>query len=140
VIAVEDRLDATVILAVSDLGRQASKYGYDSWDGKMCAVAAALVMSESRKDRRSDEFLELMEAFEKYPDDEELKKLKEDYGRIEDYVLDCHTVAGRKMGRGERYWLETSSETVNKMNVYDAWREQFWKPLMMRLAKEKVKV
>lgn len=31
IIAVEDCLDAQVILAVSELGRQAARYGYDTW-------------------------------------------------------------------------------------------------------------
>jgi hypothetical protein len=136
IIAVEDCLDATVILAVSELGRQAMKYGYDSWDGRRCAVAASLLMSESRKDNRADEFLELMDVAEKGTDDEELKAKMEDLARIEDYVHDQHTASGRRMGRGDLFWYEVSSETVHKTPEYEAWREQFFKPLMVRLAKE----
>lgn len=135
IIAVEDCLDATVILAVSELGRQAMKYSYETWDGRRCAVAAALLMSESRKDRRADEFLELMDVMEKRKDDGELSRKKEEYGRVEDYVLDCHTVSGRKLGRGDLFWYEVSSETVDKTVEYEKWRGWF-KPLMMRLAKK----
>lgn len=135
VISVEDCLDATVVLAVSELGRQATKYGYESWDGRRCAVAAALLMSDSRKDRRADEFLELMDVMEKRENDGELSRKKEEYSRVEDYVLDCHTLQGRKMGRGDLFWYEVSSETVDKTVEYEKWRSWF-KPLMVRLAKK----
>jgi replication-associated recombination protein RarA len=139
VIAVEDVLDATVIVTVSELGRQASKYGYESWDGRRCAVAAALLMAESKKDRRADEFLELVDAIEKNVDkNKDLTEKLETLSKIEDYVLDMHTLQGRKMGRGNLYWYETSSETVDKTPEYEEWHKWF-KPLMVRLAKEKVK-
>lgn len=136
IIAVEDVLDATVILAVSELGRQAGSYGYDSEDGHRCAVAASFLMAECKKSRFADEFLELMSAIENHGDDVDLQKIKEELGKVEDYVLDMHTVAGRKLGRGNLYWLEVSSETVNRSPSYEAWREQFFKPLMLRLVKE----
>jgi hypothetical protein len=135
IIAVEDCLDALVIVAVSELSKQAMKYGYETWDGRRCAVAAAILMAESRKDRRSDEFLELMDVAEKGTDDEELKAKMEDLAKIDDYVLDCHTAQGKRMKRGDLYWLETSSETVGKTSGYEEWRRWF-KPLMVRLAKE----
>ena len=103
IIAVEDCLDAIVILAVSELGRQATKFGYDSWDGRRCAVAATILMAESKKDRRSDEFLELMDVAEKGTDDEELRAKIEDLTKIEDYVHDQHTASGRRMGRGDLF-------------------------------------
>lgn len=134
IIAVEDCLDATVILTVSELGRQAMRYGYDSWDGKRCAVAASFLMAECKKDRRADEFLELMEIFEKCEDDGELCRHMSDFAKIEDYVIDMHTVEGRKLGRGNLYWFEVSSETVGKTPAYTKWRS-WWKPLMVRLAK-----
>lgn len=135
IITVEDCLDALVIVTVSELGKQAMKYGYDSWDGRRCAVAAAVLMAESRKDRRSDEFLELMDMAEKGRDDEELKARMDDLARIEDYVHDQHTASGRRMGRGDLFWYEVSSETVDKTSNYEKWRRWF-KPLMVRLAKE----
>jgi hypothetical protein len=134
IIAVEDVLDATVILAVSESGRQTGKYGYDTEDGKRCAVAASFLMAECRHDRRADEMLELCGAFEKYPDDEELKAKKKDLAKIEDYVLDVHTIAGRKLGRGNLFWYEVSSGTVNKTAAYGKWLS-WWKPIMVRLAK-----
>lgn len=136
IIAVEDCLDATVILAVSELGRQAIKYGYETWDGRRCAVAAAFLMSESKKDRRADEFLELMDVMEKRKDDWELSIKREEYGRVEDYVLDCHTLQGRRMGRGDGFWIEVSSETENKTPVYEKWCSWF-KPLMLEIVKAK---
>jgi hypothetical protein len=135
IIAVEDCLDALVIVAVSELGRQAMKCGYETWDGRRCAVAAAILMAESRKDRRSDEFLELMDVVEKGTDDEELKAKMDDLAKIEDYVHDQHTASGRRMGRGDLFWYEVSSETVNKTAEYAKWRDWF-KPLMVRLVKE----
>jgi hypothetical protein len=135
IIAVEDVLDATVILVVSELGRQAVKYGYDSWDGRRCAVAASLLMADCRKDRRSDEFCELMDVEEKGTDNEELKAKIRELAKIEDYVHDQHTASGRRMGRGDLFWYEVSSETVGKTAEYAKWRDWF-KPLMVRLAKE----
>ncbi len=137
IITVEDCLDATTIIAVSELGRQAMKYRYDTWDGKRCAVAAALLMSESKKDRRADEFLELMDVMENR-EDKELSMKRIEYNRTEDYVLDCHTIQGRRMGRSDLYWHEISSKTVNKTNQYQAWHSWF-NPLMIRLVKERKK-
>ena len=122
-------------MAVSELGRQAMKYGYETWDGRRCAVAGAILMAESRKDRRSDEFLELMDVAEKGTDNEELKAKIEELAKIEDYVHDQHTASGRRMGRGDLFWYEVSSETVGKTVEYAKWRDWF-KPLMVRLAKE----
>jgi hypothetical protein len=135
IIAIEDCLDALVIVAVSELGRQTMKYGYETWDGRRCAVAAAILMAESSKDRRSDEFLELIDVAEKGTYDEELKIKMEDLAKIEDYVRDQHTASGRRMGRGDLFWYEMSSETVSKTAEYAKWRDWF-KPLMIRLAKE----
>lgn len=135
VIAVEDVLDSNIIVAVSELGRQARFYKYDSWNGKRCAVAAALLMAESEKDRRADEFLELMDKIEKHPEDKELSEKLKTLTKIEDYVLDMHTIQGRKRGRGLLHWYEESSETVNKKAKYEEWRKWF-KPLMVRLTKE----
>jgi hypothetical protein len=134
-IGVEDCLDALVIVGVSELGRQAMRYGYETWDGRRCAVAAAILMAESKKDRRSDEFLELMDVAEKRIDDKELEAKMHDFAKIEDYVHDQHTASGRRMGRRDLFWYEISSETVGKTSGYEEWRRWF-KPLMMRLAKE----
>jgi len=137
VIAVEDALDANVITAVAELGRQATRYKYDTWDGKRCAVASALLMAEAQKDRRADEFLELMDKIEKHGDkDKELAEKLRTLTKTEDYVLDMHTYQGKKKGRGELFWYEVSSETVNKKAEYEEWHKWF-KPLMVRLAKEK---
>jgi len=137
IIAVEDVLDANVIAVVSELARQASHYKYDTWDGKRCAVAAALLMTEAKKDRRADEFLELMTAIEKLGDkDKNLAEKLQTLQKIDDYVLDMHTYEGRRMGRGNLFWYEVSSETTDKTAEYEKWHKWF-KPLMVRLTKEK---
>ena len=95
-------------------------------------------MAESGKDRRADEFLELMDAIEKNPDLNLLKSAKAMFAIVPDEALDMHTVQGRKLGRGDLFWYEASSETVNKTSAYEKWREWF-KPLMIQLVKEKVR-
>lgn len=142
VIADEDVGQPDAIVAVDVLYRKflavkkADEKGDVSWDAKRCAVCAAKILAESKKDRRSDEFLELMEVIEKHGKDEQLQKVKVGLEAIPDEALDCHTARGRRMGRGDRYWLEVSSETVNRTTEYEAWRELFFKPLMLRLVKE----
>ncbi len=131
IISAEDVLDPNVIVTVDVLRREAKEFGYESWDGKRCAVAAAILLAESKKDRRADEFLELMAAVDKHGDKIlELAEVKKEFESIPDEALDMHTTRGRKMGRGERYWYEVSSETENKMDNYAKWRE-WWKPLML---------
>jgi len=138
IIAVEDVLDVNVIVAVSELGRQVSRYKYDTWDGRRCAVAAALLMAESKKDRRTDEFLELMEKIEKHPEYKELSEKLRALAKIEDYFLDMHTLQGKKRGRGDLFWYEVSSETVNKTAAYKKWQSWF-KPLMIEIVKKEGK-
>jgi hypothetical protein len=135
IISVEDVLDPAIIVAVEILRRQAGGFGYESWDGKRCAVAAALLMAESKKDRRTDEFLELMEVAEK--DSEKIPEfdgLLQELKETPDEALDMHTNEGRRMGRGEEFWLEVSSETSDKTEAYQRWRE-WWKPLMLKATK-----
>jgi hypothetical protein len=107
VIANEDVGQPLEIVVVDVLYRKfmAMKGGVEkgevSWDAKQCAVCAAKILSEARKDRRADEFLELMEAIEKHGQDVELQKIKAELGAIPDEALDCHTARGRRMGRGD---------------------------------------
>jgi len=107
-----------------------------SWDMKRCVVCAAKLLADSPKDRRADEFLELMEAMEKYGNKFGLKTLKGSITLAPDEAFDTHTIQGRRMGRGLLYWYEVSSETVNKKPEYEKWHKWF-KPLMVELAKEK---
>jgi replication-associated recombination protein RarA len=143
VIADEDVGQPDAIVAVDVLYRKflAMKGGTEkgelSWDAKRCVLCAAKILSEAPKDRRGDEFLELMEAIEKHGKDEQLQKIKTELEAIPDEALDMHTLQGRRMGRGDLYWYEVSSETVNKTPEYEAWREQFFKPLMLQLTKKK---
>lgn len=140
IISVEDVLDPTVIIDIDVLKRQAKEFGYETWEGKRCAIAAVLLMAESNKDRRADEFLELMEAVNKFGDIiTEFVEVKKELESIPDEALDMHTTRGRKMGRGERYWYEVSSETENKIDAYRKWRE-WWKPLMLKTIKKEDKV
>jgi hypothetical protein len=82
--------------------------------------------------------LELIEVLEKATKDEQLEKKKEDWKSVPDEALDMHTIKGRKTGRGNLFWYEVGSETVNKTEAYEKWRKWF-KPLMVKLTKEKVK-
>lgn len=108
-----------------------------SWDEQRCIVAAAKILSESPKDRRADEFLELMTAIERRASkSEELSKKLESLSKIEDYFLDVHTVEGRKMHRGNLYWYAVSSETVGKTPAYEEWHKWF-QPLMIEIEKKK---
>jgi replication-associated recombination protein RarA len=143
VIADEDAGQPDTIVAVDVLYRKHMAMKKDvktgeqlSWDAKRCAIVAAKILAEALKDRRGDEFLELMEAIEKHGKDEQLQKIKTELEVIPDEALDMHTLQGRRMGRGNLYWIEVSSETENKTPEYEAWREQFFKPLLARLAKE----
>lgn len=142
VIADEDVGQAEAIVAVDVLYRKfmgfkkVAKKGDLSWDMKRCVVCAAKILVEAPKDRRADEFLEMIETIEKYGDDEELKKKRTELEAIPDEALDMHTLRGRRMGRGNLFWYEISSETVGKTPEYEAWHKWF-KPLMVRLTKEK---
>ncbi len=132
IISAEDVLDPNIITAVDVLKKQAKEFGYETWEGKRCAIAAAILMAESKKDRGADEFLELMVAINKEGNIiPELAGVKKELESIPDEALDMHTTRGRKMGRGERYWYEVSSETQDKIDAYRKWRE-WWKPLMLK--------
>jgi replication-associated recombination protein RarA len=141
VIADEDVGQPLEIVAVDVLYRKfvAMKGGVEkgevSWDAKQCVIVAAKILAEAQKDRRGDEFLELMEAIEKHGEDAEVQKIKAKLEAIPDEALDMHTLQGRRMGRGQAFWIETSSETLGKTSLYEEWRK-WWKPLMMRLARE----
>jgi hypothetical protein len=144
IIADEDVGQPEAITAVDVLYRKFMALKKDgkekklSWDMQRCVVCAAKILANSPKDRRSDEFLELIDAVEKRTDDEELRKKEEELERIPDEALDMHTLAGRRMGRGNLFWYEVSSETVNQAPQYKAWREWF-KPLMVRLESQRKK-
>ncbi len=142
VIADEDVGQPEAIVAVNVLYKKfmAMKKGAKekelSWDAKRCVVTAAKILAESPKDRRADEFLELMEAIEKNPDSNMLKSAKAMIDTIPDEALDMHTIQGRKLGRGDLFWYEVSGETVNKTSSYEKWHKWF-KPLMVEIVKKK---
>jgi hypothetical protein len=144
VIADEDVGQADVITAVDVLYRKFmatkrdAKNEEPTWDMKRCAVCAAKILADAPKDRRADEFLELIDAIEKHEEYEEFRKKIEELEAIPDEALDMHTQQGRRMGRGDLYWYEVSSETVNKTSGYEAWHDWF-KPFMIRLVKERKK-
>ena len=111
---------------------------FDKYLKEHGVVCASKILAESPKDRRADEFLELMDVIEK---DKEampnlLKSVKAMFDVVPDEALDVHTVQGRRLGRGDLLWYEVSSETVNKTPVYEKWREWF-KPLMIEIIKAK---
>jgi replication-associated recombination protein RarA len=144
VIADEDVGQPEAIVAVDVLYRKflatkrEDKKGELSWDAQRCAICAAKILAEAPKDRRADEFLELMDSIEKHREDDELGKKREEFAAIPDEALDMHTLQGRRLGRGDLFWYEVSSETANKTPKYKEWHKWF-KPLMVRLTKEKVK-
>lgn len=120
VIAVEDCGQPEAILAVGELYRMfmsAKKQAKGSeltWDMKRAVACAGKILADSPKDRRADEFLELIDAFQKYGNKFGLETLKKSIEAVPDEAYDVHTKQGRMMGRGSLYWYDTSSETVNK--------------------------
>jgi replication-associated recombination protein RarA len=141
VIADEDCGQSLEIVAVDCLYRKflgAKKQGKDGelgWDAKRCVVCAAKILAEAWKDRRSDEFLEVVDAIEKHGDTvPELEKVLEQFSAVPDEAYDMHTVQGRKMGRGNLYWYEVSSQTELRTVDYELWREWF-EPLMVKITK-----
>ena len=115
--------------------KRQSKDGKLTWDMKRCVVCAAKILAEAWKDRRSDEFLELMDVVEKYGDRfSELELVMEGFSTVPDEAYDVHTVQGRRMGRGDVYWYEVSSQTEFRTVDYAIWREWF-EPLMLKITK-----
>ena len=143
VIADEDVGQPEVITVVDVLYRKFmalkkyTKEGKLSWDMKRCVVCAAKILAEAPKDRRADEFLELMEILEKQISNKEIDKIRDELETIPDEALDMHTLQGRKMGRGDLHWYETSSETTHKTPEYEQWHKWF-KPLMIEITKRKI--
>jgi len=146
VIADEDVGQPEVITAIDVLYRKfqamrksREEKGY-SWDEKRCVVLAAKILAEAPKDRRADEFLDLMDTVEKYkariPNLESILKAYEP----PDYAYDGHTKEGRKMGRGFNtvegltYWYEVASKCENMTEGYRKWR-QWFEPLMIEIVK-----
>ncbi|MFX1480448.1 MAG: hypothetical protein ACFFCI_20315 [Promethearchaeota archaeon] len=103
-----------------------------------CIICAVKILAEAPKDRRADEFLEIIEALTKYRKDEEIEKTRKELETIPDEALDMHTYQGRRMGRRNLFWYEISSETKNKTPKYKTWHN-WYKPLMIRLTKQKKK-
>jgi replication-associated recombination protein RarA len=141
IMAVEDCGQPEVITAVETLYKQflemKGKEGDGtSWDCQRTVAAAAKILAESPKDRRADEILELLWAYEQCPDDPELKKMVEELAEIPDDAYDGHTLKGRKMGRGLLHWYERASQTTNRTAEYANWRQRF-EQLMIRLSREK---
>jgi len=141
VIAVEDVGGASVISAVEALYRQFLEWkGKDgdgtSWDCLRCVTCAAKILADAPKDRRADEILELLWAFEKCPDDAELQQWHDELSSVPDDAYDVHTLQGKKMGRGLLHWYTNSSYTDKKTLAYNTWRYRF-ESVMTRLVKEK---
>ena len=132
IIAVEDVSFAGAVMAVELLYRHFLDFkGTDksgpSWDGRRDAINAARILAELPKDRRSDEFLELEAVAEE--GNEKAKAYLDELAKYDDWVFDQHTTKGRKMGRGDEYWIEVSSQTVDRTEEYVKWRLK-WESLM----------
>ncbi|MEM3618587.1 MAG: hypothetical protein QXK47_05900 [Candidatus Bathyarchaeia archaeon] len=140
IISVEDCGVPETIMAVETLYRQFLEFkGKNgkalSWDAKRCVVSAALIMAESKKDRRADEFMELWHVFEKKKNVKPLQSLKELWTAVPDEAFDCHTIQGRRMGRGAEYWYSVSSKCENMTEEYAKWRS-WWEGLMLALCRK----
>ena len=136
IIAVEDCGMPETIMAVETLYRLFLEYKGKkdkaelSWDAKRCVICAAKIMAESSKDRRSDEFLELLDTVQKYGDDiPDLKLILENW-MPSDEAYDMHTIEGRKRGRGLEHWYKEASKCEKMTEEYKQWRE-WWEPLML---------
>jgi replication-associated recombination protein RarA len=127
IIATEDCGQAKTIVAVESLYRQfldvKGKQDELNWDAMRCIVCAAKILAESKKDRRADEFLELMLKTEQK--NEEAVKWVDELKQYPDGTLDMHTVKGRKMGRGDKYFYEVSSRVENATEQYKQWKVRF---------------
>jgi len=55
-----------------------------SWDAKRCAICTDKILAEAPKDRRADEFLELLEAIAKHSGNEALRKKEQELEAIPD--------------------------------------------------------
>jgi len=140
VIADEDVGQPEVITAIDTLYRKfqalrksREEKGY-SWDEKRCVVLAAKILAEAPKDRRADEFLDLVDTIEKNKDKiPNLKLILENWMPM-DEAYDMHTKEGRRMGRGLEYWYKVSSKCVNMTPKYEEWRSWF-EPLMLEIVK-----
>jgi hypothetical protein len=140
VIATEDVGQPEIINAVENLYRMFLEFKKGknceiSWDGKRITILAARILSEAKKDRRADEFLELWDAMEKRKDVQALQNLKELWTAIPDEAYDVHTLQGRRMGRKEEYWYAVSSKCENMTPEYAKWRS-WWEGLMLTLCKK----
>ena len=142
-IADEDVEQPDVIVAVDCLYRKfqamrkQKKEGY-SWDEKRCVVLAAKILAEAPKDRRADEFLELIDAIEKYGDKIPNLRLLLENWMPSDEAYDMHTKEGRKMGRGLEFWYKVSSKCNRMTKEYEKWRS-WWEPLMLEIVRRKDK-
>ena len=87
VIAVGDVGGASVVSAVEALYRQFLEWrGTDgdaaSWDCLRCVACAAKILADAPKDRRADEMLEQLDAFEKCPDDPDLRQWHDELSKM----------------------------------------------------------
>jgi hypothetical protein len=134
IIAVEDVGTGAGVVAVEALYRhfvdqegEGTDKGEISWDGRRAAVDAARILAELPKDRRADEFLELEASAD--AGNKMAKAYLDSLATYDDWVFDKHTTKGRKMGRGEAYWIDVSSQTTDKTGIYARWRKK-WEALM----------
>jgi hypothetical protein len=106
-----------------------------TWEMRRCVVCCAKVLADSPKDRRGDSFLEFREATIRCADDPEVRAKVEELDHLDDWVYDIHTRQGRKMGRGNVFWYETSSHVENAVQGELDW-ERDYVSILLRLARE----
>ena len=120
VIAQEDCLSSQSVTAISELYRSFMQQRRDkrtddkqlSWDQRRGVVAAAFLLATGPKNRIADDFLWFLDEASKPDATDELKKRLNELETIDDYAYDQHTVQGRRMGRGDRYFLTDSSKLL----------------------------
>ena len=142
VIADEDVGQGSAIVAVDVLYKKfmamkkQSKGKGLSWDMKRAVVCASKILAEATKDRRADEFLELMDAIERNPDSKLIKSVRNVFEAIPDEAFDMHTTQGRRTGRSLLFWYEKSSKCENMTPQY-AKRREWWQELMVHIVTAK---
>ena len=139
IIAIEDLLDIQLFGALYGMQKEfeaicGKKKPCTQWDAVRLAIAAAIVAAERQKDRRADEMIELVAAWnaakKANKEDEELEELWKEMTSVPEYVYDSHVVKGKDW----MSWYEYGSVCENKKPEYAKWREK-WERIMVRLTR-----
>lgn len=127
IIAVEDCLDVETLNAVSYLEQLYHQYKtkFKLWDARRTLVAMVIILSDAGKNRCADEAAHL------WLKGIEIDCKENEEAEILEAAKDKHTREGAKLGRGkgtkkgEEWWLEESSLTLNKQKIYEEFRKEY---------------